>query len=164
MLFNEFLKKALCYYVINAIFDSKRGPNVINFSIFHPILTQFFLQNDHLIELLVGHSNILVCYFWKGSKSTRILKCSAYLKGISNFYFSSNFIFFKFIELRASYSMSMDFLYLYPVSEINSTEKTKAEFQNLNFLIFYPILMQIFAKWSSLWVIDGPLKKLLFYF
>jgi hypothetical protein len=55
-------------------------------------------------------------------------------------------MFEKFIEPRVSCSMSMDFLYLYPVSEVNSTEKTKAEFQNLNFLIFYPILMQIFAK------------------
>jgi hypothetical protein len=48
---------------VHGEFIFRLRPNVINFSIVHPILTQLCLQNDHLIELLVGHSNILVCYF-----------------------------------------------------------------------------------------------------
>jgi hypothetical protein len=52
--------------------------------------------------------------------------------------------------------MSMDFLYLYPVSEVNSTEKTKAEFQNLNFLIFYPILIKL-GHLIPLWKGKNPI-------
>jgi hypothetical protein len=42
---------------------------------------------------------------------------------------------------------------------------TKAKFQNFNFLILHPILMQVFlGKLLSLWVIDETYTFLLFYF
>ena len=151
------------YYVINAIFDSKRGPNVINFSIFHPILTQFFLQNDHLIELLVGHSNILVYYFWKGSKSTRILKCFTYLKGIYNFYFSFDFIIIFFYLLSWELPVVCQWISSISIGEkLNRENKSRIPKFELSY--FSSNFNADFCKWSSLWVIDGPVKKMLFYF
>ena len=93
---------------------------------------------------------IFMGYWWKICKFTskRGLKGANYLKfhmsgryGIYNFYFSSNFdavfFFFELIAMRASNSKWTYFLYL-------CLSPTKAEFQNLNFLIFYPIFMDFF--------------------
>ena len=45
--------------------------------------------------------------------------------------------------------------YLLWFKDKHNRKGTTAEFQNLNFLILYPIVMQFFAKWSSLWTIQN---------
>ena len=84
---------------------------------------------------------ILLSYWWdiqtfwyviseEGLKVPAFWNVPHIWKAYRIFIFRSSFIifFFLFIEPRVSCSMSMDFLYLYPVSELNSIEKTKAEF------------------------------------
>ena len=71
-------------------------------------------------------------------------------------YFSSNshaVFFFELIGSGVSGSKLTDLLYLLWFKDKHNRKGTTAEFQNLNFLILYPIVMQFFAKWSSLWTI-----------
>ena len=77
-------------------------------------------------------------------------------------YFSSNsdaVFFFELIGSGVSGSKLTDLLYLLWFKDKHNRKGTTAEFQNLNFLILYPILMQFFCKM----VIFMDNKKL-FYF
>ena len=62
------------------------------------------------------------------------------------------FFSFELIVLRASYTyrMAKDFLFLlqFPKSndQLKGANATSAKLQNLNFLIFHPILIQIFCQ------------------
>ena len=70
------------------------------------------------------------------------------LKGPNFVYFSSNFdaaSFFELIVLRDSCSSCFSSIsYGFRDIKLNRKNPTKAEFQNLNFLIFHLILMQFF--------------------
>ena len=55
---------------------------------------------------------------------------------------------------------SISYISYFSQYKLNQTGPKRTKFQNLNFLIFHAILIQNFAKCSSLWVTYDSLKKL----
>ena len=76
-------------------------------------------------------------------------------------------VIFRFIKLRASSSLSTDFLCLIWFQRyIPLKGANKCWIPKLNFLIFHPILMQFFVVailLSLVWVIDGRKKQFCYF-
>ena len=132
--FNEFLRKSLsekgiallCSYYLSW---HHRNPKVGNFK----FLT--FIIHPILMHFFFGKMIIIIGYWWAIN------------------YFAVLFPILIGFLLLIYWTESFWYPLSFAVSEINSAERSQ---QNMNFFNFHPILMQLFAKISSIWVIDGP--------
>ena len=100
------------------------------------------------------------CHY--NSMSSKFCKFGRHME----FYFSPNFdvFFFKLIELRASCSMSTDFLYLLRFQRLNSTKGDgKSRISKFERSFYHSILMHLFLQNDHLyWLLMNHKNAILF--